>query len=883
MTVHLFGKRDSPTVANYALKRSGWDESNNVSCNIVEAIDQDFYMDDYLGSYDTEDEAVETAIKLMDCLSKSHFRLTKWISNSKTVMKSLPASELSKKVVNLDLSHLPIERTLGVTWDPNTDTIRVSTVNKKFPSTKRGALSLVSSIFDPLGLVTLSVLEPKLIIQELWRRKADWDESLPDDLQSRLNNWKSTITSISEVSVKRWYGSQRSSHRELHVFADASEKAFGAVSYLKIKSDSTILVSFIIAKSRLAPIKGPLTIPKLELQAAVIATRLKETILQRLQVPDGCIYFWSDSKTVLKYINNENRRFPTFVMHRVNEIRLNSPKESWRFVPGLKNPADHCTRYTNFSDLQSLTNWLNGPEFLHQPSFDYDSFIDNQHDESNDENDEEPNVNTSATTTSINDTPSNIVDWERYSTFTKLIRSIAWILKFKNHWLSKHRNLQHDETTEQLSANDVQHAVLTLCKLAQVEAFNTSPSKIISDNNLIPLRPFFSNDGLLRVGGRLKNAGILNDEKHQIILPQKHLLSKLIVQYHHVTNFHAGREHTLSLVSQRYWIIKAKSVVRQVLHDCLYCERRRATPTSPVMSDLPYERLATNQPPFTYTGVDYFGPMVVKLNKQTRSNQRTSKRYGVLFTCLTVRAIHLELANDLSTDSFILAARRFCSRRGNPKTLWSDNGTNFIGANSELKEAIKTLDNKQISDHLTRNAIEWKFNPPSSPWMGGVWESLVKIVKRALKTVITDRLLTDEALTTFLCEVESVVNSRPLTSISDDPNDFDAITPNHFIINRSNDNTPLGNFDDKDLDSRRKWRKVQAVTNMYWKRFTREYLSTLTTRLKWSRESNNEAIRIGDLVLIMDDNVSRGNWPLARVVEVYAGRDSIVKQQRANL
>ena len=195
-----------------------------------------------MGSYDTEDEIVETAINLIDCLSKSHFRLTKWISNSKSVMKSLPSSELSKQVVNLDLSKLPIERTLGVTWDPSTDTIRVSTVNKTFPSTKRGALSLVSSIFDPLGLVTPSVLEPKLIIQELWRHKADWDESLPDDLLSRLNNWKSTITLISEVSVNRWYGSQRPSRQELHVFADASERAFGAVSYLKVKTDSTISV-----------------------------------------------------------------------------------------------------------------------------------------------------------------------------------------------------------------------------------------------------------------------------------------------------------------------------------------------------------------------------------------------------------------------------------------------------------------------------------------------------------------------------------------------------------------------------------------------------------------------------------------------------------------
>jgi len=167
MTVHLFGKRDSLTVANCALKRSGWHESNNVSCNIVVAIDQDFYMDDHLGSYDTEDEVVETAINLIDCLSKSHFRLIKWIFNFQDRHQVIANIRASKKIVNLDLSKLPIKRTLGVTWDLNTDTIRVCTVNKTFLSTKREALSLVSFIFDPLGLVTPSVLEPKLIIQEL--------------------------------------------------------------------------------------------------------------------------------------------------------------------------------------------------------------------------------------------------------------------------------------------------------------------------------------------------------------------------------------------------------------------------------------------------------------------------------------------------------------------------------------------------------------------------------------------------------------------------------------------------------------------------------------------------------------------------------------------
>ena len=736
MTVHLFGKRDSPTVASYALKRSGWDEASNFNSKVIDAIENNFYMDDYLDSFDTSDEAIETANNLIRCLALSHFHLTKWVSNSKAVMESIQTKERLNPHVCLDISNSFVERTLGIIWNTDSDTLQVSSVSKSFPNTKRGVLSFVSSIFDPLGFVVPSVLEPKFIIQELWRRRIDWDETLPSDLLIRWKQWRATMASISELSISRWYGANQSSYQELHIFADASEKAYGAVAYLKILSKSITSVSFVIAKSRLAPLKNILTIPKLELQAAVTAVRLKESILQGLQIPDKCVFLWSDSTTVLKYIRNEDRRFPTFVMHRVNEIRQSSRTSSWKYVPGLLNPADHCTRYSKFSDLLYLPNWFEGPSFLHQPEFNFGKFENNTSEDAT----EVDNVNLNAastTTTSETSMTSNVINWQRFSSFKRLARTIAWIVRFKEQWISNHRpNYPTVEPSDVISAKDIMTATKYLCRIAQQESFNISSSKAICDKSLTPLRPIISDDGLLRVGGRLKNAQISPDERHPIILHHKHPLSVLIVQHYHVSNFHAGREHTLGLVRQLYWIIKARSVIRHVIHACLFCERRRVTPTSPTMSDLPIERLAINEAPFTYTGIDYFGPMVVKLTKKTRSNQRTSKRYGVLFTCLTVRAVHLELANDLSTDSFILASRRFCARRGNPKLFWTDNGTNFIGANNELKEAIKELDQKRINDKFTDLGITWKFNPPSSPWMGGIWEALVKIVKRALKVVI---------------------------------------------------------------------------------------------------------------------------------------------------
>ena len=453
------------------------------------------------------------------------------------------------------------------------------------------------------------------------------------------------------------------------------------------------------------------------------------------------------------------------------------------------------------------------------------------------------------------------------------MRAISWIVKYKTNWLIEHRTGKPSNNANNcLTPEIIQKTILLLCILAQRESFKSSASKEIKDPKLVQLRPTYINE-VLCVGGRLVNANLPTEAKHQIILPQKHRLSKLIVQHHHEENLHAGREHTLSLVREKYWIVKGKSVVRTVINECLLCEKRRITPIPPLMADLPKERLATNEPAFSYTGVDYFGPMFVKLNKSTRSNQRTSKRYGVLFTCLTIRAVHLELANDLSTDSFLLAFRRFCSRRGRPKLMWSDNGTNFVGADKELRQAIKSMDKQAIAQ--SRLDVTWKFNPPSSPWMGGAWEILVKIVKKALKTIVADRVFAEESLLTFLCEVESMVNSRPLTPVSEDSNDMEALTPNHFLINRRNDNTSPGVFNDNELGMRRKWRSVQAATQMFWGRFIKEYLPSLNTRSKWY--SKQKPIKLGDMVLIKCDSVPRGSWPLARVIELCAGKDEVIR------
>ena len=336
----------------------------------------------------------------------------------------------------------------------------------------------------------------------------------------------------------------------------------------------------------------------------------------------------------------------------------------------------------------------------------------------------------------------------------------------------------------------------------------------------------------------------------------------------HEKSWHGGVDHVRNVLRQEYWILRCRTTVRKLVYRCAYCKRRRAKPESPKMAGLPRDRLQI-APPFSKVGVDYFGPIKVKhLRKQ-------EKRYGCLFTCLVVRAVHLEVAFDLSTDSFIMCLRRFISRRGKPIVIRSDNGTNFVGANSELRECLQNWNQNKIASTLSQEGIQWVFNPPAAPHMGGVWERLVQSCKRALTAVLQNQVLTDEVLSTALAEVESLVNSRPLTEVSSEVDDLEALTPNHFILGRANPNLPPDTFVDKEISSRKRWRQAQVITTHIWRRWLREYLPTLMARKKWCKDVTS--LKVGDLVLVTDPSTPRGSWPLGRIVQVFPGHDNVVR------
>ena len=328
--------------------------------------------------------------------------------------------------------------------------------------------------------------------------------------------------------------------------------------------------------------------------------------------------------------------------------------------------------------------------------------------------------------------------------------------------------------------------------------------------------------------------------------------------------------------SNGLWIIGCSSAVSREIACCVKCRRQRSGTQTQKMADLPEDRLEPS-PPFTYCAVDYFGPFIIK------EGRRELKRYGALFTCLNSRAIHIEVADSLTTDSFINALRRFIALRGPIRQLRSDRGTNFVGAKRELQEALAEMDFKKVAQFLLKgncDVIEFKMNVPSASHQGGVWERQIRTVRSVLNGLIDPAAsqLNDDSLRTLMCEVTAIVNSRPLTTDNlFDPTSLEPLTPNHLLTAKSKIVLPPpGNFVREDMYVRRCWRRVQYLANEFWNRWKKEFLKTLQVRQKWNRPRRD--MKIGDVVIVSDENLPRCKWLLGRIAETYPDPDGHVRK-----
>jgi hypothetical protein len=876
MLVHIFGATDSPCCANYALKRISQDGS--LDKLTATTIQRHFYVDDLLQSVDSVETAIKLAMNLNETLASKGFRLTKWMSSSKEVLSQIPEESRARPELNLSLSDLPVERALGITWDVEKDVFVFQTVQRTVALTKRGIVSAVSSVFDPCGFLAPFTFKAKVLIQEIWRHKIDWDEILPPELVAQWKQWSDELEDLQYVKIPRYFGTlPQSEDLEFHIFCDASEKGFAAVAYIRFKDiHGHINCVMCASKSHVAPTKPVLTIPKLELQGAVMAVRLLTTLLQEMYGNISTAVIWCDALTVLKYIYNDSKRWKIFVANRVAEIRENTEKHQWKYVPSSMNPADLATRGVSPRMLQEQSIWFNGPAFLLKEEIDWPTQPDIGQPSESDENLRKTSNNVNVTTNRKSKlSPSlvsllDVIDPTHFSSWHKLKVRTAWLLRAVKNFLAVINESVEVIKGNKLIVSELVEAENLLVREAQMSGFkdykDLCEGKALSEHShLLPLSPFFDASlHLIRVGGRLQKSPYDHESKHQILLPNDNHISKLIVQEEHCKLAHCGQEHTIASLRQRYWPIKCRSLVKGVIKECLYCKRCRIQPNVPLMASLPSQRITGFSRPFTYSAVDYFGPMTVKRGRAH------IKKWGCLFTCLVTRAIHLELADSLEADDFIMVLRCFVSRRGNPTEMFSDNGTNFVGAQRELHK----LDTDQLNEFCLRRKITWHFIPPHAPHFGGAWERLVKSVKVMLKSVLQEQCVTETVLRTVLIEIEDAINSRPLTYNSSDPNDFTAITPNNFLRSSSNLCLP-GQIHESEMCSRKRWRQSQVLADHLWKRWLKEYLPSLNIRSKWTKDVRD--LQINDLVMLMDDTKPRGQWSLGRIVEICKGADDHVR------
>lgn len=300
--------------------------------------------------------------------------------------------------------------------------------------------------------------------------------------------------------------------------------------------------------------------------------------------------------------------------------------------------------------------------------------------------------------------------------------------------------------------------------------------------NLCQLSPFLDENGLIRVGGRLNNANIPYIQKHPLLLPGRHRLTAILIDYHHQRLKHSGATALQNQLQQEFWIQSARQIIRSRIRRCIPCFRTRPRPLQPIMASLPSYRVQQIKP-FSVSGVDYLGPISIKEPRGRRWVSTSS--YICLFVCMTTKAIHLELSSDLSTESFLLAFTRFIARRGPIKDMHSDCGTNFVGAARLLNPLDQFTQSKSFQDatqnHLAKQNICWYFNPPASPHFGGLWEAGVKSTKSLIMRTLGSHKLNNEEMITLLTQVEASLNSRPLCALSPDPNDLQALTPSHFL------------------------------------------------------------------------------------------------------
>lgn len=872
----IFGAISSPSCAQF-VKNENAKRMEHKYPGVYESIRRQTYVDDYFDNADDNEAALTKINYVRAAQQEGGFQLVKWVTNDPYLTEQIP-EEIRAPKSDSPYGH----RVLGINWKSEMDAWMYPLTFSKFPKefltgevniTKRFLLKFMMSIFDPLGALVPLVIRLKILFQDVWRESNDWDVPVSQTSQLRFLQWLKEADECRPVRVPRQYFPERIYQRaELVIICDSSDKAYCAVAYYRLEYGQTFRLGLVQAKARVAPLKPSQTVPKLELQAMTVGSQLCEAIMRETDLIITRRHLFTDSEIALNWLKSV-KRLTAFVASRVDKILEVTKLEEWHWVSGKTNIADWGTKRIPDLTLTPDSQWFKGMDFLQDPEDLWpDSSIPELKDEENlvlfqqELIDEEIIAIHEVQSMNRSCLIGELIKIERFSNFNRLIRATAYVLSFRDFLKTKSVSKSNKN---KITLSHMREALKLWIQQAQYDEYGAemiileTGGFVKKSSPLYNLSPIMVT-GILRLKGR---------EPHYrpIIMPPKHEFTKLLVQHYHIAFGHQGTNTILSSLRVKYWIPNSRPLIKLISKVCKVCKVQRATPPCPEMGYLPPERLIPGVFPFTYCGVDYFGPILVTIGR------RVEKRWGSLFTCLSTRAVHVELVHSLSTSSMIMALNRFSSLRGTPKKMFSDNGTNFRGADNELKLFISRLKDDKIEEQLTIRDIDWSFIPPGGPHWGGCWERDVRSVKTALSAILKEHRPNEEVLATAICEAVNIVNNRPLTNISEDPKDLPPITPNDILLLRRNDNMMEMDFDPQDIDCRHLWKKAQWIADQFWRRWLKEYRPELVKRSKWYDNRRYYELKPGDVVVIVDETLKRGQWPKGVIEEVFPGRDGNVR------
>lgn len=856
-------------------------EDENIAKIVKELLNGGIYVDNLLVGCETDEEIISVYNILKKVFSEARMNVREFLTNSKIIQNIPEEDRLNKEN----------PKVLGIPWNIKMDLMEIQFPNidnskNKKEITRRFVLKTIASIFDPLGLIGPCVVPAKLFLQTLWKRPLTWDTPISETEKQiwyeLLEDWGGQI-----VQIPRKIIPNKNSIFQLHAFVDASKNNFGAAIYVRATYDNIVQSNLIFSKNRIVSKPEEISIPRKELLAMLIGVRALNFVKNELKLSINKMVIWGDSKTVLYWINsNSDETKPRFISNRLSEIRLQT-ECSFRYVPTFDNPADIITRGSVVNDLKNNTFWWYGPKWLLLDEKEWPNELIIIPENKNYDPTEDIKISMAQTVKDqnyeIEDGISNLINvknfgkWSyRWSSWTLLIFSTIYVLRFLKFKFvqslqefpkiaSKRSEILSISSKGKPTAGDyflVENLIYRLSQMNRIEEFSK-------------WRTFIDNDGIIKLKTRVENSDGIPSLEKPIMISRFSPIFKMLVLHIHRKNKHQGKDATMTSYMSKFWTNKLGKMIKSILKLCNHCNRMKTYEFSlPLMPNLPSDRIKISRP-FESIGIDYAGPSLTKINGENK------KVWLLLITCLCTRAVYLEVVLDMSGHTLLLVLRRFIARRGKPSRIITDNGTQFHLLAKVCADALL-----KIGD-----PIVWKFIPQFASWSNGHIERIVGLTKIHFQRTLGRKILNFDELQTFTIEIEAVLNSRPITAVSDDSEGFLPLRPIDFLLPKAKINIDLeGESDDEEFGTLQnhqklinRWKSTLTILDHFWDKWRKDYLILLREKSAWKHKGpklqNYSQPKIDQIVLIDDEWKPRNLWTMGRITQLL-GKEGEVRAVR---